>query len=165
MRIKYAWLIILLLPFLFSSCNDTDDVQEIFTGRTWRLTYITKKNEHGWYKFPGVNESVYKTYDPITGSRKFIIDFTGNTVDDILTGDFTGNGAVQMNGTFMANGENNVFSTGMKSSSVVNTQDTLGKFIIEGMRGAYSYEGDTRNLFLYYEYNSEVLCLVFAPDN
>lgn len=45
--------LLLLLP-MFSGCNDTDDVAGIFTGKTWKLTYITKANGHGWYKFADV---------------------------------------------------------------------------------------------------------------
>lgn len=46
--VKYIALLFcltLVIPFL-SGCNDTDDVQKIFTGKTWKMTYITKKNEH-----------------------------------------------------------------------------------------------------------------------
>ena len=35
--------LLLLLP-LFSGCNDSDDVAAIFTGKTWKLTYITLKD-------------------------------------------------------------------------------------------------------------------------
>ena len=35
--------LLLLLP-MFSGCNDTDDVAGIFTGKTWKLTYITVKD-------------------------------------------------------------------------------------------------------------------------
>ena len=44
--VKYIALLFcltLVIPFL-SGCNDTDDVQKIFTGKTWKMTYITKKN-------------------------------------------------------------------------------------------------------------------------
>ena len=32
--------LLLLLP-LFTGCNDSDDVAAIFTGKTWKLNYIT----------------------------------------------------------------------------------------------------------------------------
>ena len=35
--------LLLLLP-LFSGCNDSDDVAAIFTGKTWKLAYITLKD-------------------------------------------------------------------------------------------------------------------------
>lgn len=40
--VKYIALLFcltLVIPFL-SGCNDTDDVQKIFTGKTWKMTYI-----------------------------------------------------------------------------------------------------------------------------
>ena len=53
--------LLLLLP-MFSGCNDTDDVAGIFTGKTWKLTYITKANGHGWYKFADVDDSNIMEY-------------------------------------------------------------------------------------------------------
>ena len=41
------------------------------------MTYITKKNEHSWYKFTDVSEAIYKSYDPINGTKAFKIAFTG----------------------------------------------------------------------------------------
>ena len=164
MKLKHTWLIVLLLPLLLSSCNDSDDVQKIFTGRTWKLTYISEKDKHGWYKFPGVSEEVYQSYDPITGKRYFEIDFEGSTDDNVITGTFTGRGSVTMNGTFKANGRTNDYLANISKSSSGNG-DTLGPFIIDGMKKAVSYTGDTRNLYLYFEYNSTTLCLVFAPSN
>lgn len=165
MKQKFTWLILLIIPFILGSCNDTDDVQKIFTGRTWRLTYITKKNEHGWFRFPGVDDKVYESYDPINGSRKFTIEFTGNEEDGAIYGSFIGSGSVTSSGTWMANGKSNVFSANVQKSSVIDSKDTLGKYIIEGLKTATSYSGDTSNLFLYFEYNAETLCLVFAPNN
>ena len=75
--VKYIALLFcltLVIPFL-SGCNDTDDVQKIFTGKTWKMTYITKKNEHSWYKFTDVSEAIYKSYDPINGTKAFKIAF------------------------------------------------------------------------------------------
>ena len=44
--LKYIGILfaIMLIPAL-SGCNDTDDVQKIFTGKTWKMTYITKKDD------------------------------------------------------------------------------------------------------------------------
>ena len=90
--VKYIALLFcltLVIPFL-SGCNDTDDVQKIFTGKTWKMTYITKKNEHSWYKFTDVSEAIYKSYDPINGTKAFKIAFTGSTEDNIIRGEFSG---------------------------------------------------------------------------
>ena len=45
MKYKYLLLLLLMLPFV-CGCNDSDDVSGIFTGKVWKLTYITKKNDH-----------------------------------------------------------------------------------------------------------------------
>ena len=54
MKYKYLLLLLLMLPFV-SGCNDSDDVNGIFTGKVWKLTYITKKNEHKPYDFWAVS--------------------------------------------------------------------------------------------------------------
>ncbi len=93
--VKYIALLFcltLVIPFL-SGCNDTDDVQKIFTGKTWKMTYITKKNEHSWYKFTDVSEAIYKSYDPINGTKhsKYLLPevrkttlFAENSVEAVL---------------------------------------------------------------------------------
>lgn len=42
--------LLLLLP-LFSGCNDSDDVAAIFTGKTWKLNYITVDGGHEMFDF------------------------------------------------------------------------------------------------------------------
>ena len=72
--------LLLLLP-MFSGCNDTDDVAGIFTGKTWKLTYITKANGHGWYKFADVDDSNIMEY--ADGKKTFMLVFSGTVEDDI----------------------------------------------------------------------------------
>ena len=43
-------------------------------------------------------------------------------------------------------------------------KDTLAKHIVEGLENATSYEGDERNLYLYFEYEKETLCIAFTPE-
>jgi hypothetical protein len=158
-------MLIALLPVL-SGCNDTDDVQSIFTGRSWKLTYITAKNTQSWYKFSDVTEEVYKQYDPVSGTKSFVISFSGTTTDGVITGDFSGTGTATMSGSWTANGKSNYFSANVTRSSAT---DALAKKIVEGMKKATSYGGDNNNLYLYFDYQSsvqhsaETLCLVFAP--
>ena len=40
--------LLLLLP-LFTGCNDSDDVAAIFTGKTWKLNYITVDGGHDMF--------------------------------------------------------------------------------------------------------------------
>lgn len=147
--VKYIALLFcltLVIPFL-SGCNDTDDVQKIFTGKTWKMTYITKKNEHN-------------------GTKAFKIAFTGSTEDNIIRGEFSGSGSVTFTGTWQADGKSNEFRiTGIKNQpSYGDSKDTLAKHIVEGLENATSYEVDERNLYLYFEYEKETLCIAFTPE-
>lgn len=156
----------LLIPVL-SGCNDTDDVQKIFTGKTWKMTNITrgKKDQGRWFSFPGVTEKDYESYNPTTGSRAFRLSFEGTTLDDVISGKFSSvtPTSVTMNGTWNANARSNAFHANIEKSAS-SSGDALGKFIIEAIQNATSYEGDEFNLFLYYEYNNEVLYIAFTPE-
>lgn len=166
MRYMTIVLCLILIPVL-SGCNDTDDVQKIFTGKTWRMTNITrgKKDDGKWFTFPGVTEKDYESYDPVKGSRAFRISFEGSTLDDVISGKFNNvsPSAISINGSWNANARNNDFHANVEKSSS-SSGDALGKYIIEAIQKATSYEGDEYNLFLYYEYNNEVLYIAFTPE-
>ena len=55
--------LLLLLP-MFSGCNDTDDVARIFTGKTWKLTYMTEQTVMDgitfWYSEQKATHGIYK---------------------------------------------------------------------------------------------------------
>lgn len=155
--------LLLLLP-MFSGCNDTDDVAGIFTGKTWKLTYITKANGHGRYNFPDIaDESNVMEY--INGKKTFMLVFSGSVEDDIIQGTFTGSGAINTNGTWSANGKNQEFGMKVEKGTPIDSKDRIAEKILEGMRKANSYKGsDSRNLYLYYQTDKEDLCLVFAPN-
>jgi hypothetical protein len=166
MKLKSLIMMLLMLLPTLTSCNDTDDVQSIFTGRSWKLTYITQKNKHAWYKFSDVTDEIYKQYDPVSGTKSFVISFTGIATDELITGDMSGTGAATLSGTWSANGKTNKFSATVSKSSA---NDALAKKIVEGLKNATSYTGDNSNLYIYFDYKSsiqhdaETLCLVFAP--
>ena len=48
--------------------------------------------------------------------------------------------------------------------SYVVSKDTLAKHIVEGLENATSYEVYERNLYLYFEYEKETLCIAFTPE-
>ncbi len=166
MRMKQLILMLLMLLPIVSGCNDTDDVQSIFTGRSWKLTYITPKNKQAWYKFTDVTDELYKQYDPVTGSKSFVISFDGTASDGVISGNMSGTGSTTLGGTWSANGKTNAFSANVTKSAA---GDALGRKIVEGLKNATSYTGDNNNLFIYFEYkssvqhDSEILCLAFAP--
>jgi hypothetical protein len=165
MKLKSFILMLLMALPMLTACNDTDDVNSIFTGRSWKLTYITQKNKHAWYKFTDVTDEMYKQYDPVSGSKSFVISFNGTSTDGVITGDVSGTGMPTLSGTWSANGKTNKFSTNITKSSA---SDALAKKIVEGVKNATSYSGDNSNLYLYFDYKSglqhggETLCLVFS---
>lgn len=87
--------LLLLLP-LFSGCNDSDDLQGIFTGKTWKLTYINLKDKGGWMN--GFSEKSIKILNE--NQESYTITFTGTEEDNrisngavkgrIITADLTG---------------------------------------------------------------------------
>ena len=161
MKYKYLLLLLLMLPFV-SGCNDSDDVNGIFTGKVWKLTYITKKNEHKSYNFWGDKDKYelsIKNY--INKEGAYTIKFEGETTDNVISGKFSGTLlSHSYTGTWSANGESNAFSASVKGSE----NDPLGfsnKFV-EGLNRATSYKGNYDNLFIYYkDEGGRELCLVF----
>lgn len=149
---------------MFSGCNDTDDVAGIFTGKTWKLTYITKANGHGWYKFADVDDSNIMEY--ADGKKTFMLVFSGTVEDDIIQGTFTG----QRRNHGQRNLECERQKPGIPGMKVekgtpIDSKDRIAEKILEGMKKANSYKGsDSRNLYLYYQTDKENLCLVFAPN-
>lgn len=136
--------LLLLLP-LFSGCNDSDDLQGIFTGKTWKLTYINLKDKGGWMN--GFSEKSIKILSEYQES--YTITFTGTEEDNRIS-----NGAVKgriitadLTGTWSANGKNNEFHASVTN---VNENDDLAKEFIKGLNNASSYIGDDNGLFLYY---------------
>ena len=164
MKYKYLLLLLLMLPFV-SGCNDSDDVNGIFTGKVWKLTYITEKNEHKPYDFWGDKdkyEQSIKNY--INKEGAYTIKFEGETTDNVISGKFSGTLlSHSYTGTWSANGESNAFSASVKGSE----SDPLGfsnKFV-EGLNRATSYKGNYDNLFIYYkDEGGRELCLVFHVD-
>lgn len=77
--------LLLLLP-LFSGCNDSDDLQGIFTGKTWKLTYINLKDKGGWMN--GFSEKSIKILNE--NQESYTITFTGTEEDNRIS-----NGAVK----------------------------------------------------------------------
>ena len=74
MKYKYLLLLLLMLPFV-SGCNDSDDVNGIFTGKVWKLTYITKKNEHKPYDFWGDKDKYEQSIKNYINKEVVVIPF------------------------------------------------------------------------------------------
>lgn len=152
---KTLWLL-LLLP-LFSGCNDSDDVQSIFTGKTWRLTYINFKDQAGM--MGGFDEKSMKIFED--NKAAYTITFTGTEEDNRISGSISGKViTADIKGTWSANGKSNEFHANIGNVSEPN--DALAKKFIEGLSSASSYTGDEKNLFIYYKPSSGQQTYVLA---
>ena len=142
---------LLMIP-LCTACNDTDDVEEIFTGKTWRLTFINDGKSYGWYHFPNVKGDDCMSYDPVEGKRIFTVNFKGTAHAGLIDGTFKAKGSVNLEGNWKANGKTNDFMTTVRSRNTTDPSDPLGEVIAEGLTNATSYTGDSQNLYLHYTY-------------
>lgn len=157
---------LLLLP-LFAGCNDTDDVAAIFTGKTWKLNYITEDGKHDMFDFWETEAARKQSMDELNGKKgTYNINFEGVAEGDIISGMLKGTlvGSIPLEGSWSANGKNNEFRA---SVSAANTGgDALAKNFLEGLNAATSYEGDTNgNLFLIYQSGQRTFRMVFRVVN
>lgn len=140
---KALWLL-LLLP-LFSGCNDSDDLQSIFTGKTWRLSYINYKDQGGMME--GFDEKSMKIFNE--NKEAYTITFTGTEEGNRISGSISGRIITSdIKGTWSANGKSNEFHANIGDAI---GPDDLSKKFVEGLKNASSYTGDEKNLFLYYK--------------
>lgn len=164
---KWLLLVILLLPIL-SGCNDTDDVQRIFTGKTWKLSVIRfagsdKECKDYWVNAQGeFNQKAFEKSNKLVGTGdNFTLTFSGTTTNDIISGKLNGRAvSVTINNVgWSANGENKDFKTGVTPS---NDTDVLANAFLKALSTAESYDGDENNLYLYFSEGQQKKFLCFS---
>lgn len=143
--------LLLLLP-LFSGCNDSDDVAAIFTGKTWKLNYITVDGGHEMFPFWENEEQEKASIKELNKNGTYNIVFDGTVDGDVMNGNIKG--SIIATGTFegkwSANAKNNSFKATVTTASNYGN-DQLARNFIEGLNTATSYEGDSNNLYLLYK--------------
>lgn len=146
---KIGWML-LLLP-LFAGCNDTDDVAAIFTGKTWKLNYITADGGHTMFPFWENEIQERQSIEELNKTGSYNVTFTITlTEGDLVKGKIEGtliNGG-SLSGTWSANGKNNNFQATVTGAS---GNDFLARNFLEGLNNATSYTGDSKNLFIIYK--------------
>lgn len=143
--------LLLLLP-LFAGCNDTDDVAAIFTGKTWKLNYITVDGGHEMFAFWENEQEKKKILEELNRPGTYRLVFDGIAEDDVINGNITGavTTTSSLEGKWNANGKNNNFHASFTTSGNYGS-DKLAKNFLEGLKTATSYEGDNNNLYLLYK--------------
>lgn len=155
-----------LLPLLVTSCSREDDVLEIFTGRTWKLSYIAAEGSYKMYDYWGsTNSTAYKnSMNYLAQDNTFIVDFSGTGDDNSVSGSFSGTViTATITGQWQANAQDRTITTSSVRSSKQET-DVLARAFITGLTNAIRYEGDTSNLFIYYQDGQTVKRMGFVPN-
>ena len=167
-KISYLLLVISILPIL-SSCNNEDDVVKIFTGKTWKMTFIAKEGSKEQYNFWGEqgmtseNAAYKNSMDALAKEGNFILNFEGGDLNGTAGGSFGGRASTtSVSGTWNANGESKRLDITVEGKPV--DKDVYGKAFITGLQNAIRYGGDENNLYIYYKDGQTTKFLAFHPQ-
>ncbi len=120
-----------MLPLLVA-CNDEDDIDAIFMGRTWKLSRIML-NKSTSALSPEEQEKVSKSAD-----NCFIVSFSGESFSGRTLNETFG-------GTWTVDGKNQAISFTFKGN-IPHPTDMASQKMLEILQNANKYGGDTRNL-------------------
>lgn len=147
MKLKSILYILMLLPFLWS-CNNEDDVEEIFASGTWHVVdFYGKANWDKRNGEPKYNAMAHNPDKTIAAEGRKALDIIhGFNITFKADGTFTGsiqNGTIE--GTWQADGKDrtvNINFTKTPSSTSYNNE------FIEALNNAIFYQGDSNVLLL-----------------
>lgn len=167
-KFSYLVLIISILSIL-SSCNNEDDVIKIFTGKTWKLSFIANEGTQRQYNFWGEagmtagNTAYENSMDALKKEVNFILNFEGGDLNGTAGGSFGGRATnASVSGTWNANGESNKLNITVEGNP--SDKDVLGKAFVTGLQNAIRYEGDEKNLYIYYKDGQTTKFLAFRAQ-
>ena len=126
---KYAIFAVALA--LVASCNDSDDISEIFIGHNWRLTYV---EEGGIRRWPSQENSYSLMF--------------GETTFDA----YTPNGG-KIRGQWSANGKTREFRCTSIRTEGISANDTIAMGMLQMFNDATYYDGDIHYLQIIKEKN------------
>ncbi len=152
MKKKLTYLLLLLLLPLLGGCDNEDNVLEIFTGKTWKLTYIALEGQHQMFDFwNNDTNAAQRSMQLLEQNATFTVEFNGGETAEYVGGDFE---ALAVNrsatGTWAANGATRELSLHDIRTSGSDT-DVLARAFLTGLTNAIRYSGDSQNLYIYYE--------------
>ena len=148
----YLLLLLALLPIV-SGCNNEDDVIEIFTKNTWKLSRLTTKDSSARF-LPNLwnNDKDYEaSMNALSQGSNFTINFAGTELNgEIMGTTLDGKGIkATFTGTWSVDGKANTLGIALKVSG--SETDPLAKEFINGLQKVYKYEGDSNSLTLYFK--------------
>lgn len=147
-------LIMLLLLTGLSACNNEDDVMEIFNNKTWKLSRIaTEKGKEQFYQGLWNNNKAEEkaSRELLKAEGNFTMNFNCIDVNGEVTGTVNAHGVKSGidDAALKIDGKENTISISGKVSGTES--DKLAKVFINGILNVFKYEGDTRNLTLYFK--------------
>ena len=154
-------LLLLLLPLL-GGCDTEDNVLEIFTGKTWKLTYIALEGQHQMFDFWNEDtDAARRSLQLLEQGSTFIIEFNGSETADYVGGDFEAQAVNRsITGNWAANGASRELSLNNLRTSG-NDSDILAQAFLTGLQNAVRYSGDSQYLYIYYEDGQTTKCMAF----
>jgi hypothetical protein len=150
-----------LLSFTVS-CSSSDDVVYIFTGKTWKLTFIANEGSTQQVDYWG-NQSWDNSMNLLKQPDNFTITFTGAEMPDESTqGTFKARGAASTpEGKWtVAAGSRNLT---MSSSTGTAETDVLAKAFVNALQHTVYYSGDSNNLYIYFKEGQWTRYLALYP--
>lgn len=162
MKKKLTYLLLLLLLPLLGGCDTEDNVLEIFTGKTWKLTYIALEGQHQMFDFWNENtDAAQRSLQLLEQGSTFIIEFNGSETADYVGGDFEAQAVNRsITGNWAANGASRELSLNNLRTSG-NDSDILAQAFLTGLQNAVRYSGDSQYLYIYYEDGQTTKCMAF----
>ena len=152
MKKKLTYLLLLLLLPLLGGCDTEDNVLEIFTGKTWKLTYIALEGQHQMFDFWNEDtDAARRSLQLLEQGSTFIIEFNGSETADYVGGDFEAQAVNRsITGNWAANGASReLILNNLRTSG--NDSDILAQAFLTGLKNAVRYSGDSQYLYIYYE--------------
>lgn len=155
--------LLLCLPLLFGGCSSDDDVLDIFTGKTWKLSYISAEGNHKWIDLWGDNAEAYQNSMKLLAAEgNFILSFSGSETADAVAGTFNGQGVkVKLNGSWRAHASGRKLSLALQNAG--SESEVLARAFLSGLQNAFRYGGDSENLFIYYQEGQVTRFMGFKP--
>ena len=126
--------LLLLAVATLAACSREDDINEIFTGHTWQLTYI---DDGGIRRWPAQTD-------------KYSLQFTQTG----FNASTPGGGSI--NGRWYADGSTREFHCSDVRSSGIANNDTIGQIMLKQLKEAVSYDGDIHFLKIIKDKNQQM---------
>lgn len=163
---RYLQLMVLMaLAFVANSCNDEDDVIDIFTGKTWYMTYIAADGQNRMFDFwQGNEEARIKSIATLQGDN-YTLRFLGTELANTVGGTFEGRAtSASVGGDWNANGKSRDLRIMIKNGGGTDRDPYLGTAFMHGLKNAIRYGGDNKNLYIYYKDGAGTKFMSFATQ-